>query len=101
MPTVAQTVAGSAKNRQWIRCRVVAKSAGSEDPVLTSMGALLYERHPLLKRSVDKKTVLAIFRTFFHEIQQLYTLLMCSFQLRPTLLWPAIRFVSTTLGKFL
>jgi hypothetical protein len=40
MPTVAQTVAGSAKNRQWIRCRVVAKSAGSEDPVLTSMGAL-------------------------------------------------------------
>jgi hypothetical protein len=30
MPTVAQTVARSAKNRQWIRCRVVAKSAGSE-----------------------------------------------------------------------
>jgi hypothetical protein len=42
MPTVAQTVARSAKNRQWVRCRVVAKSAGSEDPVLTSMGALLY-----------------------------------------------------------
>jgi hypothetical protein len=42
MPTVAQTVAQSAKNRQWIRCRVVAKSAGSEDPVLTSMGALFY-----------------------------------------------------------
>jgi hypothetical protein len=42
MPTVAQTVARSAKNRQWIRCRVIAKSAGSEDPVLTSMGALLY-----------------------------------------------------------
>jgi hypothetical protein len=42
MPTVAQTVARSAKNRQRIRCRVVAKSAVSEDPVLTSMGALLY-----------------------------------------------------------
>jgi hypothetical protein len=43
MPTVAQTVERSAKNLQWIRCRrVVAKSAGSEDPVLTSMGELLY-----------------------------------------------------------
>jgi hypothetical protein len=42
MPTVAQPIARSAKNRQWIRCRVIAKSAGSEDPVLTSMGALLY-----------------------------------------------------------
>jgi hypothetical protein len=42
MPTVAQIDAGSAKNCQWIRCRVVAKSTGSEDPVLTSMGALLY-----------------------------------------------------------
>jgi hypothetical protein len=42
MPTVAQTVARGAKNRQRIRCRVVAKSGGSEDPVLTSMGALLY-----------------------------------------------------------
>jgi hypothetical protein len=31
-----------AKNRQWIRCRVAAKSTGSEDPGLTSMGALLY-----------------------------------------------------------
>jgi hypothetical protein len=42
MPMVAQTVAPSAKNLQLIRCRVVAKSAGSEDPVFTSMGALLY-----------------------------------------------------------
>jgi hypothetical protein len=42
MPTVAQTNARSAKNRQWIRCPVVAKSAGSENPVLTSMSALLY-----------------------------------------------------------
>jgi hypothetical protein len=42
MPTVTQTVARSAKNRQRIRRRVVARSAGSEDPVLTSMGALLY-----------------------------------------------------------
>jgi hypothetical protein len=32
----------SAKNRQWIRCRAVPKSAGFKDPVLTSMGALLY-----------------------------------------------------------
>jgi hypothetical protein len=44
MPRVAQTVVRSAKNRQWIRCRVVAKSAGPEDPVLTSMGALLYSQ---------------------------------------------------------
>jgi hypothetical protein len=42
MPMVAQTVAQSAKNRQWIRCRVVAKSTRSEYPVLTSMGALLF-----------------------------------------------------------
>jgi hypothetical protein len=42
MPVVAQTIAHSAKNHQWIRCRVVAKSTGSEDPVLTSKGALLY-----------------------------------------------------------
>jgi hypothetical protein len=42
MPTVAQTVARSAKNRQRIRDRFVAKSAGAEDPVLTSMGVLLY-----------------------------------------------------------
>jgi hypothetical protein len=41
MPTVATTVAQSTKNRQWIRCRAVAKSAGSKDPVLTLMGALL------------------------------------------------------------
>jgi hypothetical protein len=42
MPTVAQTVARSAKNHQLIRSRVVAKSARSEDPVLTLMGAVLY-----------------------------------------------------------
>jgi hypothetical protein len=29
MPMVAQTFAQSAKNCQWIRCPVVAKSAGS------------------------------------------------------------------------
>jgi hypothetical protein len=33
MPTVAPTIARIANTRQWIRCRVVAKSAGSEDPV--------------------------------------------------------------------
>jgi hypothetical protein len=33
MPMVTQTVAQSAKNRQWIRCRGIAKSAGYEDPV--------------------------------------------------------------------
>jgi hypothetical protein len=53
MPTVAQTVAQIAKNRQWIRCRVVAKSAGSEDPVLTLMGALLYGPYSL-KRPIFK-----------------------------------------------
>jgi hypothetical protein len=42
MPTVAQTVVRSAINCQWIRCRAVAKSARSEDLVLTSMGAPLY-----------------------------------------------------------
>jgi hypothetical protein len=42
MSTVTQTVERSANNRQLIRCQVIAKSAGSEDPVLTSMGALLY-----------------------------------------------------------
>jgi hypothetical protein len=43
MSTVPPTIAQSANTRQWIRCRVVAKSAGSEDPVFTSMIALLYE----------------------------------------------------------
>jgi hypothetical protein len=44
MPTAAQTIARSARNRQWIRCRVIAKSAESEDPVLTSMGAHSMDR---------------------------------------------------------
>jgi hypothetical protein len=44
MPMVGQTVAQSAKNSQWIRFWVEAKSAGSEDPVLTLMGALFYSR---------------------------------------------------------
>jgi hypothetical protein len=43
MPTVGPTIAGIANTRQWIRCRVVVKSAGSEDPVFISMNALLYE----------------------------------------------------------
>jgi hypothetical protein len=37
MPTVAPTTAQIANTRQWIRCRVIAKSAGSEDPVRYSM----------------------------------------------------------------
>jgi hypothetical protein len=43
MPTVAPNMARSANTRQWIRCRVIAKSTGSEDPVFTLMNALLYE----------------------------------------------------------
>jgi hypothetical protein len=42
LPTVAQTIAQSAKNCQWIRCRVVAKSAGSGGPDFTYMDGLLY-----------------------------------------------------------
>jgi hypothetical protein len=42
-PQVAPTIVRIANTRQWIRCRVVAKSAGSEDPVFTSINALLYE----------------------------------------------------------
>jgi hypothetical protein len=34
MPTVSPTIARSAKTHQWIRCRVVTKSAGSEDLTL-------------------------------------------------------------------
>jgi hypothetical protein len=30
-------------NTRYIRSRVIDKSAGSEDPVLTSMGVLLYD----------------------------------------------------------
>jgi hypothetical protein len=43
MPTAAPTIAQSANTCQWIRCRVVAKFAGSEDPVITSLNALFYE----------------------------------------------------------
>jgi hypothetical protein len=42
MPTIAQAIARSAKNPQWIRCRVIAKSAGSGGPVFTYMDGLLY-----------------------------------------------------------
>jgi hypothetical protein len=44
MPTVAQPIARSGKNRQWIRCRVVAKYAGSGGPDFTYMDGLLYGR---------------------------------------------------------
>jgi hypothetical protein len=40
MPIVTPTIARSANTRLWIRCRVVAKSAGFEDPVFTSTGTL-------------------------------------------------------------
>jgi hypothetical protein len=43
MPTVAPTIGRSSNIRQWIRCRVIAKYVGSEDPDFTSMNALLYE----------------------------------------------------------
>jgi hypothetical protein len=46
MLMIAQTIARSAKNCQWIRCRVVAKSAESGGPVFTYMDGLLYR--PLL-----------------------------------------------------
>jgi hypothetical protein len=43
MPMVAPTIAQIANTHQWIRCRGVVKSAGSADPVFTSMNPLLYE----------------------------------------------------------
>jgi hypothetical protein len=46
MTTVAQTIARSAKNRQWIRCRVIAKSTGYGGPDFKYMDGLLYR--PLL-----------------------------------------------------
>jgi hypothetical protein len=41
MPMVTQTIARNAKNRQCIRCRVVAKSAGSGGLDFTYMDGLL------------------------------------------------------------
>jgi hypothetical protein len=35
MPTVAPTIARSSNTRQWIRCQVIAKSAGSGEPDFT------------------------------------------------------------------
>jgi hypothetical protein len=42
MPTVAPTIARIANTSQWIISRVIAKSAGSVEPVFTLMDALLY-----------------------------------------------------------
>jgi hypothetical protein len=42
MLTVTQTIARSAKNHQWIRYRVVAKSAESRGPDFRHMDGLLY-----------------------------------------------------------
>jgi hypothetical protein len=42
MPTVTPTIARIANIRQWIISRVIAKSAGSGEPVFTLMDALLY-----------------------------------------------------------
>jgi hypothetical protein len=56
MLTVAPTIAQSANTRQWVRYRVIAKYAGSEGPVLTSMGAHCATLWTVaLKRSIFKR----------------------------------------------